>query len=152
MNIGEITLQKGRLMGAIATRSLDLPEVGLRPVQSDHERAPLYEIVTRNVGGRWVQIGALWSEIRKATGEEYLQGSIDDPSLPEAIPIALFGNTTEGYRVAWKRPQPRDNFAPAARRTQEGGRTERGGFGDSTAGADGELLGAGGSIDEEMPF
>ena len=60
MNIGEIKSVDGRLMGSIATRTIDLPRIGLRPVESQNDRAPVYEVVVRNVGGRWVQIGALW--------------------------------------------------------------------------------------------
>src|SRR3546814_13257562 len=93
MNIGEFSNNNGRLMGSIATRTIDLPRLGLRPVESDHERAPAYEIVALNVGNRWVQLGALWEAVAKnTTGEAFLQGSIDDPSLPEPLPIALFGS------------------------------------------------------------
>src|SRR3546814_8975124 len=76
MNIGEFSNNNGRLMGSIATRTIDLPRLGLRPVESDHERAPAYEIVALNVGNRWVQLGALWEAVAKnTTGEVFLQGS-----------------------------------------------------------------------------
>ena len=152
MNIGEIKLKNGRLEGKIATRSIDLPRLGLRPVQSQNERAPVYEIITLNVGNRWVQIGALWPQTSNATGEVFLQGSIDDPSLPEPLSIALFGADDEGYRVAWRRPQRRDDFGPVIRGGQGDERRGSDGFGDSTAGADGALMGAGGDIDDEIPF
>lgn len=101
MNIGEFQLRNGRLMGSIATRTIDLPHLGLRPIESENDRAPIYEIVALNVGNRWVQIGALWEAVaRNTTGEAFLQGSIDDPSLPEPLPIALFGTEQEGLRVA----------------------------------------------------
>ncbi|TCU53653.1 uncharacterized protein (DUF736 family) [Novosphingobium sp. PhB57] len=97
MNIGEFQLRNGRLMGSIATRTIDLPHLGLRPVESQNDRAPIYEIVALNVGNRWVQIGALWEAVaRNSTGEAFLQGSIDDPSLSEPLPIALFGTEQEG--------------------------------------------------------
>jgi uncharacterized protein (DUF736 family) len=158
MNIGEFKLNNGRLLGSIATRTIDLPRLGLRPVESDHDRAPLFEIVALNVGNRWVQIGALWEAVAKnTTGEVFLQGSIDDPSLPEPLPIALFGNEQDGMRVAWRRPQRRDDFGPAIRtsRRDYGGEPENG-FGDSTAGNDGALMGAGmgagAPVDEDIPF
>jgi len=70
MNIGEFKSNNGRLVGSIATRTIDLPKLGLRPVESDNDKAPVYEIVALNVGNRWVQVGALWeaTEERRATG------------------------------------------------------------------------------------
>ncbi|MDB5723331.1 MAG: hypothetical protein JWQ16_85 [Novosphingobium sp.] len=153
MNIGEFRSVDGRLMGAIATRTIDLPRIGLRPVESRNERAPVYEVVVRNVGGRWVQIGALWEAVSNASGEAFLQGSLEDPSLAEPLPIALFGTDAEGYRVAWRRPQRRDDFGPATRtqRRDFGPTEDRGGFGGSTAGRDGSLAG-GSDGDEDIPF
>lgn len=159
MNIGEFSNNNGRLMGSIATRTIDLPRLGLRPVESDHERAPAYEIVALNVGNRWVQLGALWEAVAKnTTGEVFLQGSIDDPSLPEPLPIALFGSERDGYRVAWRRPQRRDDFGPAIRssRRDYGDGEQGGGCGDSTAGTDGALMDngpdTGADVDDQIPF
>ncbi|MFK4872207.1 DUF736 domain-containing protein [Novosphingobium sp. ZW T3_23] len=159
MNIGEFQLRNGRLMGSIATRTIDLPHLGLRPIESENDRAPIYEIVALNVGNRWVQIGALWEAVaRNTTGEAFLQGSIDDPSLPEPLPIALFGTEQEGLRVAWRRPQRRDDFGSATRtgrRDYEGGSegSAGGGFGDSTADGDGSLSGSlGEELDDEIAF
>ena len=154
MNIGEIKNVEGRLMGAIATRTIDLPRIGLRPVQSQNERAPIYEVVVRNVGGRWVQIGALWEAVSNSSGEAFLQGSLEDPSPAEPLPIALFGTEADGYRVAWRRPQRRDDFGPASRgeRREFGGESASAGFGDSTAGNDGGLMGGTGAIDDDVPF
>jgi uncharacterized protein (DUF736 family) len=154
MNIGEFKLKNGRLLGSIATRTIDLPRLGLRDVESDNDRAPVLEILALNVGNRWVQIGALWEATSNTTGEAFLQGSIDDPSLPEPLPIALFGNDEDGYRVAWRRPQRRDDFGPATRASRPAsGGGEGGGFGDSTAGADGGLAGgAAANLDDEVPF
>lgn len=161
MNIGEFQLRNGRLMGSIATRTIDLPHLGLRPVDSDNDRAPVFEIVALNVGNRWVQIGALWEAVaRNTTGEAFLQGSIDDPSLPEPLPIALFGSEQEGLRVAWRRPQRRDDFGLATRngrRDYDGGSETgtgmAGGFGESTADATGALAGGpGDELDDEIAF
>lgn len=154
MNIGEFKQNNGRLLGSIATRTIDLPKLGLRPVESANEKAPTFEIVALNVGNRWVQVGALWEAVAKhTTGEVFLQGTIDDPSLSEPLPVALFGSDTEGYRVAWRRPQRRDDFGPAVRTSRgdypQGG---EGGFGDSTAGNDGALVGGGTDLDDDMPF
>lgn len=162
MNIGEFRNEGGRLVGSIATHTIDLPRIGLRPVESQNEKAPVYEVVALNVGRRWVQIGAVWEASANATGELFLQGSLDDPSLPEPLPIALFGTLEEGYRVAWRRQQWRDDFGSSVRgpRRGEGGGAmsgsgaPAGGFGESTAGADGALIGAGAGadLDEDIPF
>src|SRR3546814_19173256 len=102
---------------------------------------------------------ALWEAVAKnTTGEVFLQGSIDDPSLPEPLPIALFGSERDGYRVAWRRPQRRDDFGPAIRssRRDYGDGEQGGGFGDSTAGPDGALLDngpdTGADADDQLPF
>lgn len=167
MNIGEFKSVNGRLLGSIATRTFDLPRLGLREVESTNERAPVYEILALNVGNRWVQIGALWEAVaRNTTGEVFLQGSIDDPSMPEPLPIALFGSEEEGFRVAWRRQQPRDAFAPLNRGAPRSGTdgagmtsglgSGSGGFGDSTAGADGTMAGAGlgmgDDLDDDIAF
>ena len=154
MNIGEFKKSNDRLMGSIATRTIDLPRLGLRPVESDNDKAPVFEIVALNVGNRWVQVGALWEAVaRHTTGEVFLQGTIDDPSLPEPLPIALFGSDEEGFRVAWRRPQRRDDFGPAIRTgRRDYPQQEQGGFGSSTAGSDGGLVGASADIDDDVPF
>lgn len=154
MNIGEFKNVDGRLMGTIATRTIDLPRIGLRPVESQNSRAPVFEVVALNPGKRWVQIGALWEATSNASGEVFLQGSLDDPSLPEPLPIALFGSDGDGYRVAWRRPQRREDFGSSARgeRRDYGEGENQGGFGDSTAGPNGGLAGGPGDIDDDLPF
>jgi uncharacterized protein (DUF736 family) len=157
MNIGEFKLNKGRVVGWIATRAIDLPKLALRPVESENELAPAFEIIAPNVGGRVVQVGALWEAVAKRTGEVFYQGNVDDPSMPEALPIALFGSIEEGFRVAWRR-QERDDFGPAVRTTREnppsGNRGDDYGFGDSTANENGELSGQGAAadLDDEVAF
>ncbi len=151
MNIGEIKPVNGRLIGHIATRSIDLPRLGLRPVESTNERAPVFEIVALNVGQRWVQIGALWEATANKTGECFLQGSLDDPSLAEPLPIALFGSDAEGYRVAWRRRDALSGFGGGQRpeRPAMGGEA-MGGFGASTASMDGSYM-DGSDFDDEVP-
>ncbi|MBB3957706.1 DUF736 domain-containing protein [Novosphingobium sediminicola] len=167
MNIGEISLQNGRLMGRIATRTIDLPRIGLRPVESQNPRAPRYEVVALNVARRWVQIGALWEAETKKTGEVFLAGNIDDPSLPEPLPVALFRNEGGGYAIAWRRDTLRSEavgpgFGASNFDMQGGdadGRYEGGaerGFGGSTAGPDGTVMRqmalAGADEDDDIAF
>ncbi|MCP5400462.1 MAG: DUF736 family protein [Sphingomonas sp.] len=158
MNIGEVREINGRLEGHIATRTIDLPRIGLRPVESMNPRAPAYEVVALNVARRWVQIGALWEAASKKTGEMFLAGTVDDPGLPEPLPIALFSNESGGYSIAWRRDTLRSDFGGSGFGAQNYGGGERddsqgatqGGFGDSTAGMHGELTGA--DLDDEIPF
>jgi uncharacterized protein (DUF736 family) len=156
MNIGEFGLKKGRIVGWIATRNLDMPRLGLRAVESDNELAPNYEVVAFN-GTRWVQVGALWEAVAKKTGEIFLQGNIDDPSMAEPLPIALFGSVEEGYRVAWRRPERRDDFGSAVRTPRDGAPSGRGGddygFGGSTADDRGGLTtDSTADLDDEVAF
>lgn len=156
MNIGEFNLKNGRLLGWIATRNIDMPKLGLRPVESQHDQAPNYEIVELNVGNRWVQVGALWEAVAKKTGEVFLQGNIDDPSMAEPLPIALFGSVEEGYRVAWRRPERRDDFGSAVRTSRENTPSRSGddyGFGGSTADENGTLAdNTAAELDDEIAF
>lgn len=149
MNIGEIRVVNGRLEGQLATRTIDLPRIGLRKVESMNPRAPVYEILALNVARRWVQVGALWEATTKKTGEVFLAGNIDDPSLPEPLQVALFRQEEGGYSIAWRRDTLRSDFGstgfgPAdCDRMEPAGGGERyaggqdGGFGESTAGPDG---------------
>lgn len=153
MNIGEIRNVNGRLTGAIATRTIDLPRIGLRKVDSTSDRAPVYEILALNVARRWVQIGALWEAFSKKTGEAFLAGSVDDPGLPEPLPVALFPTEDGGYTVAWRRETMRSEFAGGfggAQRSYD--ERPQDGFGESTAGADGAMMGAGAEDGEDLPF
>lgn len=139
MNIGQFKSQNGQLVGSIATATIDLARLGLRPVQSTNERAPAFEIVVLNVARRWVQIGALWELTSNATGEVFYQGKLDDPSLPEPLQISLFGNVEEGYRVVWNRPQPRRENMDGSRQTRRKANADDG-FGTGNASENGELV------------
>ena len=149
MNIGEFKKNaRGTFVGYIATATIDLPRLALLPVESNNSSAPALEIVTRSPSGRTVQVGALWEASARETGETFYQGHVEDPSLPNKLYIAMFGSGSdeEGYRVAWNRPKPqaeRDGQR-GNRRTAEGA----GGFGESTAGADGRLA----TVDDEIPL
>ena len=135
MQIGHFKPREGTLYGSISTASLHLPRLGLKPVQSNHERAPAFEVMARTPGNGWVQIGALWEGITNATGEVFYQGQVDDPSFLAPLPIALFGDGEDGFNVAWNRRRKRqeDSFNDA-----EGGNEDSGGdpFGQPQTGDD----------------
>jgi uncharacterized protein (DUF736 family) len=164
MNIGEIRVVNGRLEGQLATRTIDLPRIGLRKVESMNPRAPVYEILALNVARRWVQVGALWEAFTKKTGEAFLAGNIDDPSLPEPLAIALFQTEDGGYSIAWRRDTLRSDFGgsgfgaanydrmePAVGGDRYAGGDE-GGFGASTAGPEGAFdhRGGEGSLEDDL--
>jgi uncharacterized protein (DUF736 family) len=147
MNIGQFKITNGQLLGSIATATIDLPRLGLRPTQSNNERAPAFEIVTLNVARRWVQIGALWELNSNATGEVFYQGKLDDPSLSEPLQITMFGNNEEGFRVVWNRPQPRRENMDGTRQTRRRA-TNDDGFGSGNADDNGQLAD---NLNDEIP-
>lgn len=150
MNIGEFKNVNGNLLGSIATGRMDLPKLGLKPVDSTNVRAPRYEIVALNPGKRWVQIGALWEAISNSTGEPFLQGQIDDPSFDAPMPIALFADDDGGYRVAWSRPKaPRTGMDGAT--TGKRGATSSAPFGEGNADENGKAM-ANADLDDDVPF
>ena len=116
MNIGTIRAsERGQLTGSIATLTVAM-SFALRSVESSNAKAPRYEICTRNPAGAHVQIGALWEQTSKATGECFLQGRIDDPSMRHPLAISAFRQNDGSYNVAWQRPQRRSSaaFSPSA--------------------------------------
>jgi uncharacterized protein (DUF736 family) len=114
MNIGTIRAsERGQLTGSIATLTVAM-SFALRNVESSNAKAPRYEICTRNPAGAHVQIGALWEQTSKATGECFLQGRIDDPSMRHPLAISAFRQNDGSYNVAWLRPQRRSGAAFAA--------------------------------------
>jgi uncharacterized protein (DUF736 family) len=102
MNIGKIIPNaQGHLSGQIATLAIDMA-IHLVPVNSDKERAPKYEICARSPSGARVQVGALWEQTAKATGECFLQGRLEDPSLPNQVQISAFRQDDGSYNVVWQ--------------------------------------------------
>jgi uncharacterized protein (DUF736 family) len=94
MNIGTIRANdRGALTGSIATLTVAM-SFALRGVASNHPNAPRYEICTRSPAGAAVQIGALWEQTSKTTGECFLQGRIDDPSMARPLAISAFARAT----------------------------------------------------------
>ncbi len=170
MNIGEFKrAPNGDLLGSIASVSIDLPRLGLRPTNSNNECAPAFEIMALNVARRWVQVGALWEQESNTTGEVFYQGRLEDPSFSAPLPILLFGNVEDGYRVVWNRPERgnRDMDGNRRRRNRQeeatddsfpslggmGGNARRSGSDDFAGNATegGQLIDPR-ELDEEVPF
>lgn len=160
MKIGFFKLdqQSNEIVGKIITRTMRFPFLILRrPVDSRSDNPPVFEIYEPTDAGDEVQIGALWSRDMKDRPDKFLGGNIDDPSFREPLPIALFGDEFEGFDVQWRREREREpqtgNSAFGQQRRGGGQRSNGGGFaGGSTAGQHGEYVGAGRSLDDEVPF
>ncbi|MBB5712397.1 DUF736 domain-containing protein [Sphingomonas xinjiangensis] len=148
MNIGEFKRNaNGDLLGSIASVSIDLPRLGLRPVRSDNERAPAFEIMALNVARRWVQVGALWEQESNTSGEIFYQGRLEDPSFANPLPIMLFGDDVDGFRVVWNRPQQVARDMDGNRRS----RRNRDEDDTDTTGEDMAFPPLGGGTSEEAP-
>ena len=92
MNIGQIKQNDaGIFMGRISTLAVAMT-IALKPVQSSNPRAPRYEIHALTPGRTWVQVGAFFELTSNNTGEAFLNGRIDDPSLAAPLQaLAVLG-------------------------------------------------------------
>lgn len=149
MNIGSFKSVNGQLLGSVATATIDLARLGLRPVESTNERAPAFEIMVLNVAKRWVQIGALWEMTSNSSGEVFYQGKLDDPSLPEPLQIMLFGTNEEGFRVVWNRPVARREGLDGTKQNRRSRNADA--FGTGNATEDGKLAETSELADDEVP-
>ncbi|MCW2338141.1 uncharacterized protein (DUF736 family) [Sphingobium sp. B2D3A] len=160
MKIGNFKFDEraGDIIGKIATRTMRFPYLIMRRVEDrQSDAAPVYEIYETSQAGDDIQIGVVWERKMQRNAEVFLSGMIDDPSFREPLPIALFGDETNGFDVQWRRDRERDaqpmNFGGRGQRSGGfGGRS--GGFsGGSTAGPGGEYTGGSArSLDDEVPF
>ena len=116
MQIGSFKNVNGNLFGSIATAAINLPRLGLKPVESTNDKAPAFQVMTLNPARRWVEIGALWRAVSNSTGEVFYQGQVDDPSFAQSLSIALFADGEDGFNVAWNRRRRRrdDGFGGSA--------------------------------------
>jgi uncharacterized protein (DUF736 family) len=149
------------IIGKIATREMRFPYLIMRRVEDrQSDSAPVYEIYETNRAGDEIQIGVVWERKMRSNDEVFLSGMIDDPSFREPLPIALFGDETNGFDVQWRRERERDSqgggfggrSASGQRSGGFGGRSGGGFSGGSTAGPDGGYTGGGRSLDDEVPI
>lgn len=114
MNIGNLKANAdGVLIGRITTLSLTMT-IALRAVSSTNEKAPAYDVMALSADKRsWVKVGALWEYASTETGEMFLSGRLDDPSLDKPVDVGMFRQDDGSYNVAWRRPQRRSTL-PAA--------------------------------------
>ena len=149
MNIGSIKQNDaGIFVGKIATLAIAMT-VALREVHSANPKAPKFEVLALSASRAWVQVGALFELFSNGTGEAFLNGKIEDPSLTAPLYISAFRQEDGSYNVVWSRPtRRRDLAAEMTARTDDGlpplpGEGETGGapahsaeagLGDSSAG------------------
>jgi uncharacterized protein (DUF736 family) len=113
MNIGELTKNgNGYFMGSIATLAVSMT-LALRDVHIPG-KSIRYEIHAKSASGAWVKVGALFAKDARETGEEFLQGYIDDPMLDKKLYIACFMQRDGNYAIAWSRPSRAASELPAA--------------------------------------
>lgn len=159
--------------GWIRTRTLNMDYVEMHRIPDDKrtERGPLYELYEPNIAGNLAPVGALWSKPMQ-DGNPFLSGFIDDEVAKEEKQVAFFGSEEVGFDVQYRRgpsggqmtAQGNGGNGPGRARGQQrggngygngngsyGGR--RSGFsGGSTAGPNGEYVGNGRALDDEVPF
>lgn len=146
MNIGTIKQNDaGVFVGKISTLTISIV-IALRAVQSSNPKAPKYEVLALSDARAWVQVGALFELAANATGEAFLNGKIEDPSLAAPLYVSAFRQEDGSYNVVWSRPNRRRDLpaglAPKAEDGlpplpgEEGANTApTEGLGESTAGA-----------------
>ena len=104
MNIGSIKQNaSGTFLGKISTLSVSLT-IALRELHSANPRAPKYEVFALSAAKEWVQVGALFELPANGTGEMFLNGKIEDPSLDKPLYISAFRQEDGSYNIVWSRP------------------------------------------------
>lgn len=111
MNIGSIKQNNaGIYMGRISTLTVAMT-IALKPVTSNNPKAPRFAIYALNPARTWVEVGALFELHSNNTGEAFLNGRIDDPSLAAPLQISAFRQEDGSYNVVWSRPTRRRDVA-----------------------------------------
>ena len=115
MNIGNLKANgDGIIIGRVTTMALAMT-LALREVQSNNDKARAYDMMALSADRRsWVKVGALWEFAANGTGEMFLSGRIDDPSLDKPVDVALFRQEDGSFNVAWRRPQRRSALPATA--------------------------------------
>ena len=107
MNIGSIKQNEGGIfVGKIATLTIAMT-IALREVHSANPKAPKYEVLALSASRAWVQVGALFELFSNGTGEAFLNGKIEDPSLSAPLYVSAFRQEDGSYNVVWSRPTRR---------------------------------------------
>ena len=107
MNIGSIKQNdSGIYMGRISTLAVSMT-IALKAVNSSNPKAPRFEIHALTPSRTWVQVGAFFELFSNNTGEAFLNGRIDDPSLTAPLQVSAFHQDDGSYNIVWSRPTRR---------------------------------------------
>lgn len=79
--------------------------------ESNNPRAPAFIIHAQIDRNSSAQVGALFQQTSRSSGEVFYQGTIDDPSMDKPLNIAAFSNREGGFNVAWTRNRKRQDYA-----------------------------------------
>lgn len=140
-NIGNLKKNSdGVFIGRIDTVAFS-NVVALRPVISQNEAAPKYEVMALTPARTWAKVGAMFEQVKRSTGEIFYQGRIDDPSMANPMDIALWHDREGGFAVLWSRRRPRreipagqaEQDLPPVGQSADDGTGGDSGLGDSTA-------------------
>lgn len=97
MNIGEMFRSNdGVVTGWIAEPGFDFEHVFLEAVQSESERAPAFNLMTKSPRGRTVRLGSIWERAARETGEIYFGGYLDSAGSG-FVPIRLFQSRQQNH-------------------------------------------------------
>lgn len=111
MNIGSIKQNEaGIFVGKIATLTIAMT-IALREVHSANPKAPKFEVLALSASRAWVQVGALFELFSNGTGEAFLNGKIEDPSLAAPLYVSAFRQEDGSYNFVWSRPTRRRDLA-----------------------------------------
>ena len=109
----------GIFVGKIATLTIAMTSA-LREVQSSNPKAPKYEVLALSASRAWVRVGALFELFSNGTGESFLNGKIEDPSLAAPLYISAFRQEDGSFNLVWSRPtRRRDLAAEVAAKTDD---------------------------------
>jgi uncharacterized protein (DUF736 family) len=107
MNIGSIKQNdSGVFIGRVDTFAVAMT-IALKPVSSNNPKAPRFEIHALTPARKWIQVGALFELFSNNTGEAFLNGKIDDPSMDAPLQISAFQQDDGSYNIVWSRPTRR---------------------------------------------
>src|SRR3546814_7693976 len=87
-----------------------------------------------------LQVGALFELFSNGTGEAFLNGKIEDPSLAAPLYISAFRQEDGSYNVVWSRPTRRRDLASEMARKADDALPPLPGEGE-TAGAPAQEIG-----------
>src|SRR3546814_15906614 len=100
-NIGNLKKNSdGVFIGRIDTVAFS-NVVALRPVISQNDAVPKYEVMALTQARTWAKVGAMFEQIKKSRGEVFYAGRIDDRSMENPMDIALWRPEESSGGTGW---------------------------------------------------